>query len=65
VKVLFIEDSQLLQRSISLALRKAGYAVDSSADGKEGLWYAESNSYDVIILDLMLPGMEGLDILRR
>jgi len=65
VKVLLIEDSRILQRSIAVALRKAGYAVDSSADGAEGLWYAESNSYDVIVLDLMLPGLDGLSLLRR
>jgi DNA-binding response OmpR family regulator len=46
-------------------LREAGFAVDASGDGEEGLWYAESQDYDVIILDLMLPGMDGLSILER
>jgi two-component system copper resistance phosphate regulon response regulator CusR len=46
-------------------LREAGFAVDTTRDGKEGLWYATSNEYDVIILDLMLPGMDGLEILRK
>ena len=46
-------------------LREAGFAVDSTRDGKEGLWYATGNEYDVIILDLMLPGMGGLDILKE
>jgi DNA-binding response OmpR family regulator len=50
---------------VSTALRKSRYAVDVTGDGAEGLWYAESNSYDVIILDLMLPVMDGLTILDR
>ncbi len=65
MKVLLIEDSKLLQRSVGTALKKAGYAVDVTGDGKEGLWYAESNPYDAIILDLMLPGMDGLTLLHR
>src|SRR5207247_10369362 len=40
-------------------------AVDSSADGEQGLWYATSNQYDVIILDLMLPRLDGLSVLKR
>jgi DNA-binding response OmpR family regulator len=39
--------------------------VDATGDGKEGLWYAMSNEYDVIILDIMLPGMDGLEILKK
>jgi DNA-binding response OmpR family regulator len=46
-------------------LRKTGYAVDVAGDGEEGLWYAESNDYDVIVLDLMLPKMDGLTVLQR
>jgi DNA-binding response OmpR family regulator len=65
LRVLLIEDSKPLQRSLSTALRKADYAVDVTGDGAEGLWFAESNVYDVIILDWMLPGMDGLEILRR
>lgn len=65
MRVLLIEDSKILARSVTTALRKAGYAVDASGDGTEGLWYAESHTYDVIILDLMLPGLDGLSILQR
>src|SRR5262249_32326069 len=46
-------------------LREADFAVDAAADGTEGLWYAQSNTYDVIVLDLMLPGADGLSILRK
>src|SRR5256885_7877073 len=65
MRVLLIEDSIRLQNSVGRGLRKAGYAVDVSGDGEEGLWLAESNEYDVIILDLMLPKLDGLALLRR
>ncbi|MSR64904.1 MAG: response regulator transcription factor [Verrucomicrobiae bacterium] len=65
MRVLFIEDSTRLQTSVGSGLRKAGYAVDVIGDGEEGLWLAESNDYDVIILDLMLPGLDGLSLLGR
>lgn len=65
MRVLVIEDSRHLQRSVSTALRKSGYAVDLAGDGEEGLWLAQSNDYDVIILDLMLPRLDGLTVLRR
>jgi len=45
-------------------LRKEGFKIDVTGDGNDGLWYAESFDYDVIILDLMLPGLDGLSILR-
>lgn len=63
--MLFVEDSKILQRTVAAALRKSGYAVDVTGDGNEGLWYAESHSYDVIILDRLLPGLDGLTILQR
>jgi DNA-binding response OmpR family regulator len=63
--LLFVEDSPRLQRSVGKGLQKAGYAVDMTGDGLEGLWYAESNEYDAIILDLMLPSLDGLSLLRR
>jgi DNA-binding response OmpR family regulator len=50
---------------VGRGLRKAGYAVDVAGDGNEGLWLAESNDYDTIILDLMLPGLDGLGVLSR
>ncbi|HDH53647.1 MAG TPA: response regulator, partial [Nitrospirae bacterium] len=56
MKILFIEDSKRLQAAVGKGLRKSGYAVDMAADGKDGLYLAEINDYDVIILDLMLPG---------
>jgi len=65
MKLLVIEDSERLLRSLGRGLKKMGYSVDLMADGKEGWDYARLNDYDVIVLDLMLPGMNGLTILRK
>jgi len=65
MRVLLVEDSKRLQATISAALRRSGYAVDVSGDGTEGLWLAETNQYDAIVLDIMLPGMDGLSILKK
>ena len=65
MRLLLVEDSLRLQSALGTGLRKAGYVVDVTGDGLEGLWLAESNDYDTIILDLMLPGLDGLSLLRR
>jgi DNA-binding response OmpR family regulator len=65
LRVLLVEDSRRLQTAIATGLRRLGYAVDVASDGEEGLWFAESNDYDVVVLDLMLPKMDGLTVLRR
>jgi DNA-binding response OmpR family regulator len=65
VRVLIVEDSNKLRESVETALRRSSYAVDSIGDGEEGLWMAETNPYDVIVLDIMLPGMDGLTIVKR
>jgi DNA-binding response OmpR family regulator len=65
MKVLLIEDSVRLRESIQVALKKSGYAVDVAGDGEQGLWLAESGSYDVIILDLMLPKIDGISLLAK
>jgi DNA-binding response OmpR family regulator len=65
MRVLLIEDYPPIQKSVAKGLREAGFAVDVTGDGDEGLWYATDNEYDVIILDLMLPGLDGLTILKR
>jgi DNA-binding response OmpR family regulator len=64
MKLLLVEDSRRLRSALENGLRRAGYALDSTADGREGLWLAEENEYDVIVLDVMLPGLDGLSILR-
>lgn len=62
--VLVIEDSVRLRESIRLGLDRSGYAVDAAADGEAGLRYARHNDYDVILIDLMLPGIDGREVLR-
>jgi DNA-binding response OmpR family regulator len=65
MRLLLVEDSQTLRRSLRRALRHSGYAVDTAADGEEGLAAAELNDYDAMILDVMLPKLDGLTVLRR
>jgi DNA-binding response OmpR family regulator len=63
--IMLVEDYKPLLDYLSKGLRECGYAVDTAAEGKEGLWHATSGEYDVIILDLMLPGLDGLSILKK
>ena len=65
MRLLIVEDYAPLRQSTAKGLREAGFSVDEAGDGEEGLWYARSNPYDVIVLDLMLPKVDGLEILRR
>jgi DNA-binding response OmpR family regulator len=63
--LLIIEDYAPLRESLARGLRDAGYAVDAAADGVDGLWYAENHPYDVVLLDVMLPGIDGFAILGK
>jgi DNA-binding response OmpR family regulator len=65
MRILLVEDYLPLQKSLAKGLRETGFAVDVTGDGEEGLWYAKSNEYDAIILDIMLPGLDGLSILKQ
>ena len=65
MKVLVIEDSERLQRSLEVGLKRSGFAVDVVGDGEHGLSYAKHGGDDVIVLDLLLPGMDGLTLLRK
>jgi DNA-binding response OmpR family regulator len=65
MKVLVVEDNEPLRKAIVQRLRESGFAVDETADGPEGLWLATENKYTVAVLDLMLPGLDGLDLLRK
>lgn len=62
--VLLVEDSHRLRRSLTTGLERSGYAVDTAADGEVGLRLARHNTYDVIVLDLMLPKLDGITVLR-
>ncbi len=63
--ILLIEDNRAIAEMAGEFLERRGYSLDYAADGVTGLRLATQNSYDVIVLDLMLPGMDGLDLCRR
>lgn len=63
--VLLVEDNRGISEMVGEFLERRGYSVDYAADGVTGLHLAVSNSYDVVVLDLMLPGMDGLDVCRK
>jgi DNA-binding response OmpR family regulator len=65
MKILVVEDSERLRRSLQQGLGRLGCAVDLAEDGDTGLAFARTYVYDVVVLDLMLPGLSGLDVLRR
>ena len=65
MRCLLIEDYNPLRKNIQECLVEEGFVVDSSAIGDEGLWFARNHRYDAILLDIMLPGIDGLTILRK
>ena len=65
MRVLVIEDYDRLRHSLVRGLRENGYAVDQAADGEEGIAFASSSPYDVIVLDLMLPRRDGFEVLKE
>ncbi|QDU98695.1 response regulator [Lignipirellula cremea] len=65
MRILVVEDYAPLREAVAQGLREAGFAVDAAVDGTEGWWHAEATDYDVIVLDLMLPGIDGLTILKK
>ena len=64
MRLLLIEDSTRLRKSLVEGLRRSGFAVDSADNGKAGLSYALGADYDVVVLDLMLPELDGLTVLQ-
>src|SRR5947209_20486688 len=65
MKVLVIEDEPDLLSALVQSLREEGYAVDAADDGRDGLFKAVGGGYDALVLDLMLPGMDGWQLLRE
>ena len=65
MRLLVIEDEARLLRNLAKALREEDYAVDVASDGEEGLYKAQNNEYDAIVLDVMLPKLDGWQVLER
>src|SRR6516225_11277691 len=66
LRVLVVEDERRLAENIARSLREsAGYAVDLALDGEEGLYMAQTNPYDLILLDLMIPKIDGLTLVKK
>lgn len=64
-RVLVIEDESDILELLRFNLKKEGYEVDTATDGERGVDFAKSRAYDVVLLDLMLPGIDGLEVCRR
>ncbi|WP_328300680.1 response regulator transcription factor [Streptomyces sp. NBC_00435] len=65
VRVLLVEDDELMRRSFTVALERYGYRVKAAADGLTGLESFRDDSFDLLILDVMLPGLDGIGLCRR
>src|SRR5262249_28081309 len=65
MRILVVEDEPRLLRNLGKALREEGYAVDTAAAGDDGLFKAETYNYDAIVLDVMLPGLDGWSVLEK
>lgn len=65
MRILLVEDNKPLARALKTGLQEEGFAVDAAHDGEEGAYKARTTNYDIIILDLMLPGEDGLSLLKR
>ena len=65
MRILLAEDERSLSRAVTALLERSHYAVDAVYDGHEALDYLESGNYDALILDIMMPKMDGMEVLRR
>jgi len=65
MRILVIEDEPRLLHNLAKSLREEGYAVDTAATGDDGLYKAENYDYDALVLDVMLPGLNGWEVLER
>jgi two-component system OmpR family response regulator len=65
MRILIVEDEPDLLRSLTQALQEEGYAVDCASDGESGLFNAQNYDYDGVVLDVMLPKLDGWEVLRR
>jgi DNA-binding response OmpR family regulator len=62
VRILVVEDDKRVARAVKRGLEEEGFAVDVAFSGEDGRWFAEENTYDAMVLDVMLPGLSGLEL---
>jgi two-component system OmpR family response regulator len=65
MRILVVEDEPRLLKNLAKALREEGYAVDTAEAGDDGLYKAETYNYDAVVLDIMLPRLDGWEVLQR
>lgn len=65
MRVLVVEDEARMAELLKRGLEEEGHAVDTAGDGNEGLWMAKENPYNAIVLDVMLPGINGFEVCRQ
>jgi two-component system, OmpR family, response regulator len=65
MRILVVDDDRLMRDFLAETLRTHSYAVDVSPEGEDGLYQAQNNDYDAVILDMIMPGMSGSDLLKR
>lgn len=65
MRLLVVDDSERLRAALATGLAGSGFAVDQAADGRAALPFLEAYAYDVVVLDLMMPHLDGLDVLRE
>ncbi|MEP5516871.1 MAG: response regulator, partial [Bauldia litoralis] len=65
MRVLIVEDDADLNRQLATALKEAGYAVDTAADGEEGHFLGDTEPYDAVVLDIGLPQLDGISVLEQ
>ncbi len=65
MRILVVEDEPKMAALVARALREDGHAADVATRGEDALWMAEATRYDAIVLDVMLPGLDGFEVLRR
>ena len=65
MRILVVEDEKKVASFIKRGLEEEGFTVDAAFDGEEGLYMAETNSYDLILMDVMLPKMDGLTVVQK
>jgi two-component system OmpR family response regulator len=65
VRLLVVEDDERMATLLKRALEEDGYAVDLAGDGVEALWLGQENDYDAVVLDGMLPGLDGFEVVRQ